>query len=745
MDFTETELNEGIRFVWNCVPSSRQLLKQNMIPFGVFVNPFFERETPLNQRLGAPLKCGKCDFMASPYCSLDYYNTRTWICSNCGNSNGLSNQIVSYLSQGGELQEFDASSLVFEYVIDSQKKYQKTLILLLDTSMTPEELDKMKQSIIKYLPSEEYSYNLAIITFGKHVKLHNLTSKMRQELVLDGQKTYSEEQILSMLSLREALANSAPNSLNKFIQPIETCKARVLKIIERLKPDSFEIVTKKEKKRKLRCTGNAIFVASLIASCFSCQGTKIASFLGGACTFGPGRIISEKLEDHFRSHVDLEKNATKLSEFNKAKKFYSGMIDRFVKFNLTLDLFSFCLDQYGLGEMSALVQQSGGLVINHEEFKDKEYDVSVERYMGNIFGQGTIWAGKNKVFCSEDMALHGALGNLKVVNKIKELETLDNLIGQTGGNQFYLGNCGSSGSLLFLFQQKKPEITISEKPCFFQFQSSYCNSEGNMILRVATFSRNFSGNLSVLGQSIDQEAAIAAIARISSFKTTLLDTTDVIYWLNTVLIKFLRRISKFTKNKPETLQITENVSLLPQFIFYFRKSEFIQKFGTSVDEFSLFGMSLFRESLNNMLVMIQPSLFAYTLDNPEALPVLCDMESLSDDRILVVDTYFFVLIWHGKNIHYWKEQDFQNNPDFQHFKDLLEMTNEDAMLLMEDRLPVPRLMECHPGSPFERVLKSKLNPKAAKTEDDTDENYSTDDVNLKTFMDYLVKLVVKSD
>ena len=121
------------------------------------------------------------------------------------------------------------------------------------------------------------------------------------------------------------------------------------------------------------------------------------------------------------------------------------------------------------------------------------------------------------------------------------------------------------------------------------------------------------------------------------------------------------------------------------------------------------------------------------------------MDSLADDRILVVDTYFFILLWHGKTIHYWKQQNFQDDPEFAHFKELLNTSQQDAELLMEDRLPVPRFIECYPSAPFERVLKSKLNPKAAKTQDDSDENYSTDDVNLKTFMDYLIKLVVKSD
>ena len=745
MDFTQTEINEGIRFVWNSVPSSRQILKQNMIPFGVFLSPFFQRDPPIERRLGTALKCSKCGFFANPYCSLDYYNAKAWTCCNCGNRNPLSHQVINFLTQGGRLQDFEGNCTVFEYQLDSQKTYQRTLILVLDTSMEKDELEQMKQGILESLPSGDMNYNIGLVTFGKHVKLHNLTSMTRQELVLDGGKTYIREQIMQLLSLRESLPNAAPNLLNKFIQPISKCRERIVKIISRLKPDSFEIKVKGEHRRRLRCTGNALQLSVVLASSFCGHGTKIATFLGGACTYGPGQIVSPELEEHFRSHNDLEKSASKLSVFQKAKKFYNELGVLCEKFNLTVDLFAFCLNQYGLGEMANMVQESGGMIINHEEFQDKEYKPSVKQYMSTMFTSDSVWNARTTVVCSEEMGLHGALGSMKLINKVKDLEKTDNQMGQSGGNRFYLGNTSINNNLLFLFQQLNPEISIKAKPCYFQFQSTYHDENGLSVLRVATFSRNFCADNTLLGNSVDQEAAIACIARIASFKSITLETTDVVYWLNTVLIKFLRRVSNFKKNQPQTLKIPDNVSLLPQFIFYFRKSEFVQKFATSVDEFALFRLSLMREVLNNMLVMIQPSLFAYTLENPNACPVLCDMDSLSDDRILVVDTYFFVLLWYGKTIHYWKEQNFQDDPQFAHFKELLNVSKTDAELLMEDRLPVPRFIECFPGAPFERVLKSKLNPRAAKTQEDSDENYSTDDVNLKTFMDYLIKLVVKSD
>ena len=250
---------------------------------------------------------------------------------------------------------------------------------------------------------------MGIITFGKHCKLHNLVSETRQELVLDGEKTYSSEQLMQLLSLRESLPNAAPNFLNKFIQPTSKCRERVLKIVSRLKASSFEISVKGEHRRKLRCTGNALQLAMVLASSFCDHGTKLAAFLGGACTYGPGRIISPELVEHFRSHSDLVKHASKLSEFKKAEGFYLKLKETCSKFNLTLDVFAFCLNQYGLGEMADLVQQSGGIVINHEEFNDKEYVPNVEQYRGSLLTASNVCNSRVKVFCSPEMGLHGEL------------------------------------------------------------------------------------------------------------------------------------------------------------------------------------------------------------------------------------------------------------------------------------------------------------------------------------------------
>lgn len=65
------------------------------------------------------------------------------------------------------------------------------------------------------------------------------------------------------------------------------------------------------------------------------------------------------------------------------------------------------------------------------------------------------------------------------------------------------------------------------------------------------------------------------ISRMSALKGEIIQVSDLVYWLNSVLIKLVRKFSTFTPNKPNSLKIPQELSLLPQFMFYFRKSYFV--------------------------------------------------------------------------------------------------------------------------------------------------------------------------
>ena len=57
-----------------------------------------------------------------------------------------------------------------------------------------------------------------------------------------------------------------------------------------------------------------------------------------------------------------------------------------------------------------------------------------------------------------------------------------------------------------------------------------------------------------------------------------------------------------------------------------------------------------REDLTQSLVMIQPILYSYSFNGPPE-PVLLDTSSIQPDRILLMDTFFQILIFHGEVTH----------------------------------------------------------------------------------------------
>lgn len=69
-----------------------------------------------------------------------------------------------------------------------------------------------------------------------------------------------------------------------------------------------------------------------------------------------------------------------------------------------------------------------------------------------------------------------------------------------------------------------------------------------------------------------------------------------------------------------------------------------------------------RENVANSVVMIQPSLISYAF-NSGAEPALLDVASIAADKILLLDAYFTVVVFHGSTIAQWRKAGYQNEPE----------------------------------------------------------------------------------
>lgn len=130
---------------------------------------------------------------------------------------------------------------------------------------------------------------------------------------------------------------------------------------------------------------------------------------------------------------------------------------------------------------------------------------------------------------------------------------------------------------------------------------------------------------------------------------------DVIRWLDRMLIKLVNRFAEFKKDDVSSFKLSREFSLFPQFLFYLRRSQFLHTFNASPDESEYYRELILKENVANSLVMIQPALMMYKLDNAEAVPVMLDIDSMQDDVILLLDTFFYICIWKGQRITDWEK------------------------------------------------------------------------------------------
>lgn len=174
---------------------------------------------------------------------------------------------------------------------------------------------------------------------------------------------------------------------------------------------------------------------------------------------------------------------------------------------------------------------------------------------------------------------------------------------------------------------------------------------------------------------------------------------DATRWLDRSLIRLCSRFGDYRKDDPSSFTINPNFSIFPQFVFNLRRSQFVQVilllvvivseflllkafllqllltsvlqvFNNSPDETAYFRMLLNRESVTNSVVMIQPSLLSYSFSTPPT-PALLDVASVAADRILLLDAYFSIVIFHGMTIAHWKNMGYQNQPEHQVSSDFI--------------------------------------------------------------------------
>jgi protein transport protein SEC23 len=83
------------------------------------------------------------------------------------------------------------------------------------------------------------------------------------------------------------------------------------------------------------------------------------------------------------------------------------------------------------------------------------------------------------------------------------------------------------------------------------------------------------------------------------------------------------------------------------------------------------------EDVNNSLVMIQPTLMSYEIDQ-EPQPALLDSVSIKSDGMLLLDTFFHILIHSGSTVAAWRKAGYHEQDEYAGLAAMMKRPEEDA-------------------------------------------------------------------
>ncbi|KAM3130641.1 hypothetical protein pb186bvf_017233 [Paramecium bursaria] len=737
LDFYGLESKDAVRMSWNNLPSTKVQLTRAVVPIGVFYSPMKDLENLVVVEY-SPLYC-RCGSILNPYCQVDYRN-KQWICIFCSMRNPFPKNYADHITEQQLPAEKQPQSTTIEYILANQQTTPASFLYIIDTCVTKEELYAIRDAIQQSLSIIPPDTQVGLITYGRTVFVHELGYEECPKCYSFMSKDYQPQQIIDMLQI-----TNKTDIISRFLVPLSECEFSFNSILDDLQVDPWPVPSGQ---RELRANGAALKIGSIILE-YASQYSKILFFAGGPCTIGPGQIVGQFYEETIRSYLDIQKEAPNTQYMSKAKKFYNELTQKAIKSNLTIDIFAFTLDQFGLLEMKFLAEKTGGVVVMQEKFDSDVFRESYKKLFDRD-SQGFLKMGfgsRIDMFASKDIKIQGAIGPCISLKKQGPMAS-EQIIGEGGTTSWYAGGLDRNSTILFILDLAPNKDQSNSTHAFVQFITLYRHSSRVQRLRVTTIMRKFADaqTNNELAKGFDQEAACVLMARLGISKTETEESIEVLKWLDRSLIRLVSRFGTYKKDDPSSFKIQAEFQLYPQFMYHLRRSHFITTFGASPDETTFYRASLSRENVTNALVMIQPALLQYTIEDPQPSPVMLDIESLKPDVALLLDSYFNVVVWYGENVQKWKEEGYHELPEYAHIKELLDTPFEDVKLIMEDRFPVPRLIKTYYGHGHERYIKSRVNPSVNTVQNQNVEsgNYITDDASLKIFTDHLIKLAVQT-
>lgn len=495
----QNEDRDGIRLTWNVWPSSRIDSSRLVVPLGCLYEPLKERnDLPAIQY--EPVLCtrGNCRAILNPLCQVDY-RSKLWVCNFCFQRNPFPPQYAAITEQHQPAELIPNFSTI-EYTITRAPCLPPVFLYVVDTCMDDEELAALKDSLTMSLSLLPPNALIGLITFGKMVQVHELSSSegCSKSYVFRGTKDFTAKQVQEMLGIGRGGPTGPVNPqqpkgapippANRFLQPVHKCDMALTDLLNELQRDPWPVP---QGKRALRSTGAALSIAVGLLECtYPNTGARIMCFVGGPCSQGPGQVVDDELKHPIRSHHDIHKDNAKY--LKKATKHYDALAMRAATNSHCLDIYSCALDQTGLLEMKQLCNSTGGHMVMGDSFNSSLFKQTFQRVFSRDQKNDLKMAfnATIEVKCSRELKIEGGIGSCVSLN-VKNASVSDNEVGM--GNTVQWKACGLNANTTFAFffevvNQHAAPIPQGGRGCL-QFITQYQHSSGQRRIRVTTLAR----------------------------------------------------------------------------------------------------------------------------------------------------------------------------------------------------------------------------------------------------------------
>lgn len=773
-DEVEDDDEPEVRWNWRMFPTTQELVGVTTIPLGCMY-------TPLKRKMKAfsfvADRCSRCTAFLNPYAQLDI-RSQTWLCPLCQESNTFSSCHDSPITEYNLPIPMQVENATVEYIESARVPPNQAYLLMVDLCLDNEQelqgLKNVLKMVVERLPSDVF---VAFLTFNITLQLHNL--KENKEL---GPRVTS---LRGTEEIKPEEFNKCITNVFNYVTQLNECRQYLLSLIDDLQCDPWPVP---KSHRRLRCTGAALSFASTLLELFApSRGSAIFAFLSGPCTAGPGMVVQPSRDYIIRSHRDICEGNSNSTLWFSSCSYYDKQMRRLVFHGHALCCFCACLDQLGIGELKQCISASGGVAFNAETWLQESFYRSIELFLnpdedgrlrfamnatfsvlvsptwqvsgviGQCVGLGKPSHMASKTQIGDGQTIHWASG---MIDRLTTFAVYFTITGKTTAPVSLLNSSSSAPSLLSLARGgTKDSMLPSQEPGPYrivQFITRY-ELDTEVRVRVATIAhpQSHSPTKQQLIEAFDQETAAVMLAREAIFLTDNTPLLKILHWLDSKLVEIVAsfgdRNSQAGRPGAPPMRLPPQCVFFPAFIYHLRRSGYLQIFNSSPDETAIIRLQFIRSNVRDSIVQIQPTLYRYRMDAP-AEPVPLDSSALQPDCVVLLDTFFEVVMHSGSTIAAWRSAGYAEKEEYAYFKEFLDTCLSDAQMLVMGRLPVPRLIDACQDDPDARILYNRINPSrsynslpengisADNRDQQGGELVYTDDASLEMFMSHLWKL-----